>query len=103
MSNDKPKVTREQCNALRDEHEVRLRDLAVSLLDDPFEADDVVRRVFRRLRRFEASDVGTGAEAAEWLTEYVINRCIDRFADMVEREHDAHDGVRRRRRGRRAA
>ena len=80
------KLTCRDVAALRNQYGVAMRDVATSLLGDPFEADRLVTRVFRSLHGREASLVGTGEAAERWLIEYVTDRCIARYAAMVRRQ-----------------
>jgi DNA-directed RNA polymerase specialized sigma24 family protein len=88
------KLSREQIRALTDEYEVPLRNLATRLLGDPVEGDAVVTGALHALRRAAAEHLRTrGAE--EYLRDVVINRCLRRYARMVEREQAAAPHTRR--------
>lgn len=80
------KLTHAQIDHLRREYLVHLRDVASRLLDDPHEAEHVVRGLFRSLRRVKADAVGQGEKAARWLEDNLVDRCIRRFERMVQRE-----------------
>jgi DNA-directed RNA polymerase specialized sigma24 family protein len=83
---DTRKLNCREIASLRNQFTVELRDLATKLLDDPIDADGVVARTFRALRRHQALVVGTGEQARRWLIDYVTNRCIARYAEMVRRD-----------------
>jgi hypothetical protein len=83
------KMTHAQIQVLRDQHFTAMRDLATGLLDDPFDADDVVARVFSSLRRVDVASMGTDAEAERRIRGRVITACINRFATNVRRETGA--------------
>jgi DNA-directed RNA polymerase specialized sigma24 family protein len=80
------RLTLEQFHDLRDALLPEARDLAASLLGDPFEADDVVASLFYLLRNADPEKVGSPAstaEAARWVNKRVVRLCRARFAAMA--------------------
>jgi len=78
MTMSTAKLTHEEIRTLRLQLTVPLRDLAMSFLDDPIEADEVAFRVFRELRHANADDVATVSQAEDWLADRVMSRCVVR-------------------------